>query len=99
MASSILMGRRIRVTMSAKGQMVIPAALRAKLGLRSGAGVWVELNEDGSSLHIRPDSDFDPMSMRGMLADSLVDPLKSLEEDRRREIEDDLRAAGLSQGD
>lgn len=91
MASSTVLQRRIRVTMSAKGQMVIPAALRAKLGLRSGTGVWIELEDDETSLRLRPDADVDPMSMRGFLADCPIDPLKELEEDRRREIDDDQR--------
>lgn len=91
MASSTATERKIRVTMSAKGQMVIPAAWREKLGLRSGTGVWLELAEDGSSLLLRPAAKTNPMSMRGMLAHLPGDALAELEEDRRREIESDLR--------
>ena len=82
---------KIWVKMSAKGQMVIPAQLRSRLGLRPGTIVSVELAEDGSSLNLRPDWQADPMSMRGMLANVPGDPLRELEEDRKREIARDRR--------
>lgn len=89
MAHTAHSSRRVRVTMSAKGQMVIPASLRAKLGLRSGTGVWVELDEDETSLRLRPEIETDPFEMQGAFAAS--DILRELEDDRRREIESDLR--------
>jgi len=37
-----------RVTLSSKGQLVIPKALRAKIGLHSGSELRIELRHDDS---------------------------------------------------
>ena len=51
----------------------------------------MDLDEDESSLRLRPDFEADPMSMEGTFADEPFDILKELEDDRKREIEDDKR--------
>jgi AbrB family looped-hinge helix DNA binding protein len=57
------------LTVSSKGQIVLPAALRRKLGL--GAGAKIELFEEGDGLKllvVRPMPTTDVASLAGLVA-------------------------------
>lgn len=77
------------VTLSTKGQIVIPKRIREALGLRPGAKFVIEL--EGDRLILRP--------VRGDIAQRLygryreLDLLKDLEEEHLREIERERRSA------
>lgn len=66
---------------SSKGQLVIPAELRQKYGLKEGVRVVFE--DDGSGhLALRPSSFEEVYALRGMGAGYPLD--EALEEERRR---------------
>jgi len=63
-----------------KGQIVIPAEIRRKLGIKEGTRVVVELNEDASQIVLKPITRESISRLRGKLRGSGA--LKSLIEDR-----------------
>lgn len=77
----ILIGMTSRV--GPKGQVVLPKAIRDKLGIKSGDEVVVE--EAGGEARVRRVEAEKPL--RGLLKDG--DPLGELEADHRRELERD----------
>ena len=81
------------VTISSKGQLVIPKKIRQELDLQSGAKVNVELV--GNEIILRPVQDKKAMkkavaSLYGMIATG-PSPLDKLEAEHRQEIERDER--------
>jgi AbrB family looped-hinge helix DNA binding protein len=86
---------QIYITVSSKGQMVIPAALREELGIEPGTQVAVRL--EGQELVLRPETLASKLAMikkmRGIAAGgpSLCDELLG---DRRRERERELKEEG-----
>jgi AbrB family looped-hinge helix DNA binding protein len=86
---------KIYITVSSKGQMVIPAALREELGIEPGTRVAVR--REGPELILKPETLAAKLAMikrmRGIAAGgpSLCDELL---EDRRRERERELREEG-----
>jgi AbrB family looped-hinge helix DNA binding protein len=86
---------QIYITVSSKGQMVIPAAIREELGIEPGTRVAVRL--EGPELVLRPETLASKLAMikkmRGIAAGgpSLCDELL---EDRRRERERELKEEG-----
>lgn len=76
---------RTYTTLGARGQMVVPAAVRKQLGLVPGQRLRVE-TEDGEFV-VKPV----PMDLlerlRGCLAGPGPDPLEELKRDHREEIE------------
>ncbi len=57
------------LTVSSKGQIVLPAALRRSLGLGAGAKIEVIVESDGLKLRvIRPVPTVDVASLAGMVA-------------------------------
>lgn len=86
---------QIYITVSSKGQMVIPAALREELGIEPGTRVAVR--REGPELILKPETLAAKLAMikkmRGIAAGgpSLCDELL---EDRRRERERELREEG-----
>ncbi len=86
---------QIYITVSSKGQMVIPAAFREELGIEPGTRVAVRL--EGQELILRPETLTAKLAMikkmRGITAGgpSLCDELL---EDRRRERQRELREEG-----
>ncbi|HEX4758545.1 MAG TPA: AbrB/MazE/SpoVT family DNA-binding domain-containing protein [Terracidiphilus sp.] len=86
---------RIYTTVSSKGQLVIPAAIREELGIEPGTRVAVRL--EGTKVILEPETLAMKLrkikEMRGIAAGkpSLCDELL---EDRRRERERELREEG-----
>ncbi|MFZ1939664.1 MAG: AbrB/MazE/SpoVT family DNA-binding domain-containing protein [Terracidiphilus sp.] len=83
------------VTVSTKGQMVIPAAIREALGIEPGTRIAVR--RDGPEVILRPETLTAKLAlirkMRGITAGG--PPLcEELLEDRRRERERELRDEG-----
>jgi AbrB family looped-hinge helix DNA binding protein len=85
----------IYTTVSSKGQLVIPAAIREALGIEPGTRVAIR--REGAELILKPETLAAKLAlireMRGMTAGgpSLCDELL---EDRRRERERELREEG-----
>lgn len=59
------MNEDIFIVVRSKGQMVIPAALREKLGIRSGTRIAI--HSEGNQLILRPINDEFIRSLRGRL--------------------------------
>ena len=59
------------ITLSPKGQIVIPAQLRKKLGLKAGDQIRVEINENSNELVMKRAESIDEMSAR---IDSWIKP-------------------------
>jgi AbrB family looped-hinge helix DNA binding protein len=87
--------KQVYATVSSKGQLVIPAAIREELGIGPGTRVAVRL--DGQEVILRPETLAAKLAtikqLRGIAAGgpSLCDELL---EDRRRERERELREEG-----
>ena len=83
------------VTVSSKGQMVIPAAIREELGIESGSRVAVR--REGTRVILEPDTRAAKLrrieEMRGCTA-GRGSGTELLLEDRRRERERELAEAG-----
>lgn len=82
-----------------KGQVVIPKAIRERVGI--GPGDHVSVDEDHGAVRIRK-AITDPAerrailaSLRGSLKGDGLDPIAGLEAERRREVEDDERERRL----
>lgn len=73
-----------------KGQIVIPVALRRKVGLRKGTRVFLEEKKGDIIIHPLTPEFYDRMC--GILKGSGL--VKALEEDRRREKEREDRRLG-----
>jgi len=86
---------QVYTTVSSKGQMVIPAAIREELGIESGTRIAIR--REGPELILKPETLATKLAMirkmRGIAAGgpSLSDELL---EDRRRERERELREEG-----
>ncbi len=85
----------IYATVSTKGQLVIPASIRAELGIEPGTRVAIR--RDGPEVVLTPETETAKLAMikklRGITAGgpSMCDELL---EDRRRERERELREEG-----
>jgi AbrB family looped-hinge helix DNA binding protein len=84
--------------LTSKGQLVIPARLRRKLGMK--AGTRVAVHETGGQIILQPITDAYIDSMRGMLGDT-TRMIEYLHEERRKENNEEVRfgrkrTAGLS---
>jgi AbrB family looped-hinge helix DNA binding protein len=84
------------VTVSSKGQMVIPAEFRASMGIE--AGTRISIREEGGELRLRPET----LATKLRLIDELCgftaggpSGCGMLLEDRRREREMELAKEGL----
>ena len=73
------------VKLSSKGQLVIPKPIREELGLKKGTRFHVDVTEGKIILEPETTSPID--ALYGKYADS--DMLADLEEEHRRELEDD----------
>jgi AbrB family looped-hinge helix DNA binding protein len=86
---------QVYATVSSKGQLVIPAAIREELGIEPGTRVAIR--RDGPEVILKPETAASKLAMikkmRGIAAGgpSLCDELL---EDRRRERERELREEG-----
>jgi AbrB family looped-hinge helix DNA binding protein len=70
---------QVLATVSTKGQLAIPKAIRDRLNLQKGTQVM--LTVDGDELRIRKADNW--MELRGLLADVEGDPIAALLEERR----------------
>ena len=70
---------QVLATVSTKGQLAIPKAIRDRLNLQEGTQVM--LTVDGDELRIRKADNW--MELRGLLADVEGDPIAALLEERR----------------
>ena len=70
---------QVLATVSTKGQLAIPKAVRERLNLQEGTQVL--LTVDGDELRIRKADNW--MDLRGLLADVEGDPIAALLEERR----------------
>jgi AbrB family looped-hinge helix DNA binding protein len=68
-------------TLGPKGQVVIPKAIRERLGMRPGDPVVVE--QDGAAARVSKAVTVDDLV--GSLPESSIDPLEVLIEERRRD--------------
>jgi AbrB family looped-hinge helix DNA binding protein len=86
---------QVFATVSSKGQLVIPAAIREALGIK--AGTRIAIRQEGTELILKPETLAAKMALikqlRGITAGgpSMCDELL---EDRRRERERELREEG-----
>lgn len=75
-------------TLSSRGQVVLPSAVRRKLGLRKGMRINIVLGEGNEeSLVLRPMRDDAIRKMRGILRDVATEALEVLQEERRKDRE------------
>ena len=72
-----------------KGQVVVPKRIRERLGIHPGDEVIVEEQEGHVEIHKIRSAE----SLRGSLPPSDIDPLSVLEEEHRRELDAEDRAA------
>jgi AbrB family looped-hinge helix DNA binding protein len=73
------------VTVTSKGQMVIPSKLRKKFGIRKGTKVSV--SEEGNHLVLQPLTPEYIHRLRGMLPETTPSALDILFEDHKRDRE------------
>ncbi len=81
------------ISVSSKGQIVIPKDIRDKMGIKEGTKLLVGVKDD--VIELRPIKGVSWKKWRGFLAGS--DVLKELEEEHRREVkkdEEDFRRMG-----
>ena len=88
--------KQVFVTVSSKGQLVIPAEFRASMGIE--AGTRISIREEGGELRLRPDT----LEAKLRLIDELCgitaggpSGCDMLLEDRRREREMELAKDGF----
>jgi AbrB family looped-hinge helix DNA binding protein len=85
----------VYVTVSSKGQLVIPATMRAELGIEPGTRVAIR--REGSELILKPETPAARLAMikslRGITAGG-PSGTEMLLEERRRERERELREEG-----
>lgn len=73
--------------MSSRGQVVLPARLRRKLGLRKGARLSISVGEKGDNTLVLRRMEADPVrELRGILKGA-SEALDFLQEERRRDRE------------
>lgn len=78
-----------RVSMSAKGQLVIPKAIRRELGLELGGKVEIQLEDGRIVLVPAADAKWDWLQLRGVLkgTHALQDHLREHREEVERDAE------------
>jgi AbrB family looped-hinge helix DNA binding protein len=80
-----MQSRAMHVIANAKGQIVIPAAIRRKLGIKAGTRIHIEVDEVNNRIVLTPITSQYVHSLRGSLRGRGV--LKLLMEEKRRERE------------
>ncbi|HLA96385.1 MAG TPA: AbrB/MazE/SpoVT family DNA-binding domain-containing protein [Pyrinomonadaceae bacterium] len=77
----------METTATTKGQVVIPASVRRKLGIKTGTRIHVELDEENAQIILRPITREYIHSLRGKFRGAgLVEELEaSRARDRKRE--------------
>jgi AbrB family looped-hinge helix DNA binding protein len=80
------------VTISERGQLVIPRRIRETLDLRRGARLFIEFSEPEKTITLRPVEGIETGALRGILKRTPV--LRILEAEHRRELARDARRTG-----
>ncbi len=75
----------METTTTVKGQIVIPASVRRKLGIKEGTRIQIEVDEEKHLIILRPITREFIHSLRGK--DKGLGLLEELMEDKRRERE------------
>jgi AbrB family looped-hinge helix DNA binding protein len=75
----------VETTATSKGQIVIPSAMRRKLGIKEGTRIQIELNEDAKEIILKPITRDYVHSLRGKFKGKGL--LKSLMAEKKRERE------------
>ena len=88
------MSNAVRVKLSAKGQLVIPSAIRRKLGINPGSELRLGVDEDGKTIHMQPVERGDWRELRGILGGLDFDFAKMRSEDRKLELDHDEKKFG-----
>ena len=73
----------METTATTKGQIVIPAEIRRKLGIKEGTRIRVELDEKAGQIILKPITRESISKLRGKYRGSGI--LKALKEDRKWE--------------
>jgi len=73
----------METTATTKGQIVIPAEIRRKLGIKEGTRIRVELDEAAGQIVLKPITRESISKLRGKYRGTGI--LKALKEDRRWE--------------
>ncbi|KNX37914.1 AbrB/MazE/SpoVT family DNA-binding domain-containing protein [Luteipulveratus halotolerans] len=66
------------VTISTKGQLTVPAAIRERLRIRDGDRLSVTVDEGGDSMRIERVPDLDELSTKFTALAAQVDPVRSV---------------------
>ena len=75
----------METTATAKGQIVIPASFRKKLGIKEGTRIQIELNEDAGEIVLKPITREFVHSVRGKFKGKGL--LKALMAEKKKERE------------
>lgn len=73
----------METTATSKGQVVIPSAIRRKLGIKEGTRIQIEFNEERNEIILKPITREHVHSLRGRLRGKGV--MKSLLTEKKRE--------------
>jgi AbrB family looped-hinge helix DNA binding protein len=75
----------LETTATSKGQIVIPSAIRRKLGIKEGTRIQIELNEDANEIVLKPITREYIHSLRGRFKGKGL--LKALMAEKKKERE------------
>jgi AbrB family looped-hinge helix DNA binding protein len=78
-------GAHMETKATKRGQIVIPATMRKKLGIKEGTRIWIELDEKNQKLILTPITPQYIHSLRGKYKG--LGLLQALMEDKQRERE------------
>ena len=73
----------METTATSKGQIVIPASIRKKLGIKEGTRIQIELNEDAKEITLKPITREYVHSLRGKFKGKGL--LKALMAEKKKE--------------
>ena len=80
------------VTISERGQLVIPQRIRERLDLHKGAKLFIEFSEPEKTITLRPVEGVENGELRGILKRTPV--LRMLKDEHKRELARDARQTG-----
>jgi AbrB family looped-hinge helix DNA binding protein len=86
----------LETTATTKGQVVIPASVRRKLGIKSGTRIQVEVDEENAEIILRPITPEYIKRMAGMFRGTPL--LEDLERERQLDNEREERKFGRFKG-
>lgn len=80
------------VTISERGQLVIPQRIREKLDLQKGTQLFIEFSEPEKTITLRRVGEVENRALRGILKRTPV--LRMLESEHKKELTRDARRTG-----